>query len=92
MEGQVYTAERYFSRFGAVVTCTLKDPESVEPAEIPKKTRKKYRLAFKVLPIVVIFVVLWAVEAQQMSIGEALGVALTLTVVYYTMWRFTYRR
>lgn len=92
MEGQVYTAVRYFSRFGAVVTCTLKDPESVEPAEIPKKTRKKYRLAFKVLPIVVIFVVLWAVEAQQMSIGEALGVALTLTVVYYTMWRFTYRR
>lgn len=92
MDGRVYIAQRHFSRFGAVVTCTLKDPEKAEPGEIPKKTRKKYRLAFKILPVVMIFVWLWITKAQQMNVVEALGVALTLTVVYYTMWRFTYRR
>lgn len=92
MDGQIYTAERHFSRFGAVVTCTLKDPASVEPAEIPEKARKKYRLAFRILPIVTIFAVLWVVEAQQMNPWEALGIAAVFTVLYYTMWRFVYRR
>lgn len=92
MDGHVYTAERHFTRLGAVVTCTLKDPEAVEPADIPKKTRKKYRLAFKIMPIAAIFVWIWIANAQQMNLGEALGVALTLTVVYYAMWGFTYRR
>lgn len=92
MDGRVYIAQRHFSRFGAVVTCTLKDPEEAEPGEIPKKTRKKYRLAFRILPPVAIFAVLWIANLRAMNVWEALAIAVVGSSIIFTMWNFTYRR
>lgn len=44
IDGVPFEADRIFGRFGAVIRCRMRNPDSMEVLSVPEKTRKKMKL------------------------------------------------
>ncbi|NLL80011.1 MAG: MerR family transcriptional regulator [Clostridiales bacterium] len=90
LDGVEYEAERHFSRYGAVITCTLKNPEQVEPAHIPQRKRRLYRHLWKWgIPFLLFFLFYFGMESRVEDAGwEVLFIAVCMAIVECADWLF----
>ncbi len=81
LDGEEYTAERRWTRFGAYIQCTMTYPQTVEPAEVPEKRRKWYRFLYRYMASILLVLFLIATRGKW-------GVLLGIVLVPYLVWMF----
>ncbi|MFR1449895.1 MAG: MerR family transcriptional regulator [Beduini sp.] len=86
-----YQASRTFSHFGAVVTCTMKDENSIIPKGMSTKRYHFIRRLISVLtPLaLVVFIILTRVSSWQ-ELVEVLPIALVLGIVSILTYGFNF--
>lgn len=96
IDGLEFSAARYFSRFGAIVSCTMKHPELVEPDGISRKQQKIYRIAWTLLfPMLLFFFIMFSCLTRTNGIRQVLlliGVVLIITIIISISWWFSHPR
>lgn len=81
-----YTAERIFSRFGAVVVCQMEHPEYIIPADISEKKYKVMRSLLKwSVPVAVALFISIIGTLGSISKGEVIGVLDILGIIGFTI-------
>lgn len=87
MDGIEYTAYRYFSRWGAVVQCTMKYPEQAGDGKISGKRKLIMRFLIRSLVPVLVFLVIALPRVEKTSQLIAL---LPLGAAYLILLKFSY--
>lgn len=88
IDGVEYTASRSIGRFGAVVQCTMSNPEGIEDENISDNKRRIYR--FLIRNMLAVLLVVFIVGSRLLS-GQGLWLSLVAAVCLVPLLAWTFK-